>query len=59
MSEYMKKENIELMINSDLLRLAKEYNIDLDEALERSIEKALSLKNNAVTNDKEKDTEEL
>ena len=55
----MQKENIELMINSDLLRLAKEYNIDLDEALERSIEKALSLKNNAVTNDKEKDTEEL
>lgn len=59
MSETMQKENIELMINSDLLRLAKEYNIDLDEALERSIEKALSLKNNAVTNDKEKDTEEL
>ena len=55
----MKRENIELMINSDLLRLAKEYNIDLNEVLERSIENALSSKRDEVPHDKKKDTEEL
>ena len=55
----MKRENIELMINSDLLRLAKEYNIDLDEVLEISIENALLSKRDAVPHNKEKDTEEL
>ena len=55
----MKKENIELMINSDLLRLAEAYNIDLDRALEISIEKALSSKKGECQVMKEKDREEL
>lgn len=54
----MQKENIELMINSDLLRIAKMYNIDLDEVLEKAIEEALPLKRDEVPYEKENDIEE-
>ncbi len=58
MREDMQKENIELMINSDLLRIAKMYNIDLDEVLEKAIEEALPLKRDEVPYEKENDIEE-
>ena len=49
----MQKEDIELMVNSDLLRLANEYNIDLEAVLESSLKAILASKTQKKLHEKE------
>lgn len=49
----MQKEDVELMVNSDLLRLADEYDIDLEAALESSLSVILASKTEKMLRDEE------
>ncbi len=49
----MQKEDVELMVNSGLLRLADEYDIDLEAVLESSLKAILASETEKVLRDEE------